>query len=51
MHKEIISLFKHLFPNASFLYPLKTSENLKGFLMFSGVREKLHWEKMGYCIS
>ena len=33
-------------PNASFFYPLKTSENL-GFLMFSGGSERVHWERMG----
>ena len=27
-------------PNAPFLYPLKTSENLEG-------RERVHWEQMG----
>ena len=29
--------------NAPFLYPLKTSENLKT----SGVRERVHWEQIG----
>ena len=33
--------------NARFLYPLKTSENRKVFLMFSGGREKVHWKQMG----
>ena len=33
-------------PNAPFHYPLKTSENL-GFLMFSGGRKMMHWERMG----
>ena len=28
-----------------FLYPLKTSENFS-FLMFSGGRERVHWEQM-----
>ena len=40
-------------PNAPFLYLLKTSENLKpyGFLMFSGGRERMHWEQMGlWCL-
>ena len=31
-------------PNAPFLYPLKTSE------MFSGGRERMDWEQMGYDI-
>ena len=31
------------FPNAHFLYPLKTSENL----MFSGGRERVHWQRIG----
>ena len=34
-------------PNAPFLYPLETSENSKVFLMFSGDRERVHWERMG----
>ena len=29
-------------PNAPFLYPLKTLENLCAFLMLSGGRERLH---------
>ena len=33
------------FLNAPFPYPLKTSENLKSFLMFSGGRERVHWER------
>ena len=31
-------------PNAPFLYPLKTENT---FLMFSGRREGVHWERMG----
>ena len=31
-------------PSAPFLYPLKTSES---FLMFSGGRERVHWEQLG----
>ena len=31
-------------PNAPLLYPLKTSENLS---MFSGSRERVHWEEIG----
>ena len=31
-------------PDASFLYPLKTS---KGFVVFSGDRKRVHWERMG----
>ena len=38
-------------PSASFLYSLETSEMLTsqpyGFLMFSGGRERVHWEQMG----
>ena len=38
--------------NAPFLYPLKTSENLKvSFLMFSGGREMVHWEQTGSRVS
>ena len=33
------SIFNSLFPNAPFLYPLKTSD---GFLTFSGDRERVH---------
>ena len=40
-------LFNPFVPNAPFLYPLKTSENFYGFLMFSGCRERVHWERMG----
>ena len=35
--------FKLFVSNALFLYPLKTSENLK---VFSGGREKVHWEQI-----
>ena len=41
-----IFLFKPVVPNAPFLYPLKTSENLM-VLMFSGGRERVHWEQIG----
>ena len=34
-------------PNAHLLYPMKTSENLNDFLMFSWGREKVHWEQIG----
>ena len=34
-------------PNAPFLYPLAPSEKPYGFLMFSGIREGVHWEQMG----
>ena len=34
-------------PNASFLYPLETSENLLGFFMFSGVRKRVHYKQKG----
>ena len=33
--------------NAPFFYPLKTSKNFYGFLMFSGGKEKLHDKQMG----
>ena len=45
--KDLINPFV---PNALFFYPLKTSENRKGFLMFSGGREREHWERMGYSV-
>ena len=38
------SQFNLFVPNAPFLYNLKTLENL---LMFSGDRERVHWERMG----
>ena len=34
-------------PNAPFLYPLKTSENLTENFIFSRSRERAHWGKMG----
>ena len=48
-----ISISAHInpfVPNAPFLYPLKTSENLNVFPMFSESRERVHWEQMGYKI-
>ena len=39
--------FNPFVPNPPFLYPLKTSENRKAILMFSGGRERVHWEQMG----
>ena len=39
--------FNPFAPNAPFFYPLKTSKNYYGFLMFSGGREKLHDKQMG----
>ena len=35
------------FPNALFLYPLKTSKDRKVFWCFQGDKEKVHWEQMG----
>ena len=43
------SVQKHInpfVPNATFLYPLKTSENQYRFLLLGG-RENVHWEQMG----
>ena len=34
-------------PSASFLYPLKTSENLRVFWCFQGGRKRVHWERKG----
>ena len=34
-------------PNAPFLYPLKTSEDLTFSFCFEGSRERVHWERMG----
>ena len=33
--------------NAPFLYPPENIRKPYGFLMFSGGRERLHWEQMG----
>ena len=33
-------------PNGPFLYPLKTSENLRVFWCFQGGRERVHYERM-----
>ena len=33
--------------NVTFLFPLKTPENFKDFLMLSGGIEIKHWEEMG----
>ena len=33
--------------NAPFLYPPENIRKLYGFLMFSGGRERMHWEQMG----
>ena len=40
-------MIKPFAPNAPFLYPLKTLENQKVFLMFPGRRKRVHWEQMG----
>ena len=37
----------HFFRNATFPYPVKTSENFKVFWYFSEGRERMHWEHMG----
>ena len=42
-----LTRFNPLQPSVAFLYPLKTSEKPKGFLMFSGVIEKQHQDVMG----
>ena len=47
LHKFIIfdnNLFAPIVPSATFLYPLTTSEYLMVFFMFSGCRERVHWE-------
>ena len=48
-HKDINlkQPFNAFVPNAPFLYPLKISETLQSFLMFSGGREKVNWARMG----
>ena len=38
-------VFNPFVPNAPFLYPVKTTE--KGFLMFSGGRERVNCKQMG----
>ena len=37
-------LFNHIVANAPFLYPLKSSY---GFLMYSGGKERVHWDRVG----
>ena len=44
VHYFLNNLFAPIVPNATFLYPLKTSEYLMVFFMFSGCRERVHWE-------
>ena len=39
--------FNSVQSNVPFLHPLKTSENLLGFLMFSGVVKREHQREMG----
>ena len=41
LSKHLSIIFNLFVPNAPFLYPL---------MMFSGGREKVHWEQMGYHI-
>lgn len=42
-----LSLINLFVANAPSLCPLKSSENLTFFRMFSGARERVHWEQMG----
>ena len=42
-----LNLLNLFVPNAPFPYPLKTKKKPQGFLMFSGGRERVHWERMG----
>ena len=39
--------FNRFIPNAPFLYPPENIRKPYGFLMFSGGRERVHWERMG----
>ena len=39
--------FNPFFPNAPFLYPPENIGWPHNFLMFSGVRKRVHWERMG----
>ena len=41
-----VAIFTHLFPMRPSSAPLKMRKYY-GFLMFSGVRERMHWEQMG----
>ena len=41
---QLVSFVKSFAPSSPFLYPLKTSENL---FLFSGGRERVHWERIG----
>ena len=43
-------IFNPFVPNVPFLYPPETSEKHQktvSFFMFSGGRERVHWEQMG----
>ena len=42
MMKLFVKRINSFVPNTPFLYPLKTC-----FLMFSGGRKRVHWERMG----
>ena len=44
---QLFSYFNPFVPNALFLYPLKTSENITVFWYFQRDKEKVHWEQMG----
>ena len=42
-----LATIKPFVPNAPFLYPLKIFRKPLDLQMFSGGREKVHWEQMG----
>ena len=48
MFATLLEALTYLFP----IYPFLPPENIRKlycFLMFSGGREGVHWERMGYC--
>ena len=42
-----VFFFNPFVPNAPFLYPPENIRKPHDFLMFSGGRERVHWELMG----
>ena len=47
LRSKILNLLNPFVPNASFLYPPENIRKPYGFLMFSGGRERVNWERMG----
>ena len=41
-----LNLLNLYFPQVTILYTLKTSENLTRFLVFLGIRKRVHWGQL-----